>query len=233
MAQPEFPAGSIVRAFMKGDIHYTGEFISCDGQLITLRTMGPQGAIHRDCFSIRGYAFECWEDLKGMEGIAFLRLMDEDDDWCERSYFEKFSQRELEILFLEGDVRIRDDAAERLPQEKLTELILLQENYEAAVSAYKRITEAKYVRFLSDQPASNWALDEGQANALRTGFIDRYAAIEGSKAPQETAALDFPPPPSRKKGGLPPTYVEKQQRLKEAAKASAEQSEPKPWWKFW
>lgn len=237
MAQPDFPVGSVVRAFKKGRVDYVGEFLSCDGNLVTLRTMGPQGAIWRDSFHIKGYVFECWEDLKGVEGIAFLRLMDEDDDWCERSYFEKFEPRQLEILFLEGDVRIRDDAAERIPQERLVKLILEQDNFEAAQAALARITHEKYLRHLAAQTEDGWDLEDEEVSALRVEAMKRFQALEAARTPSkpgpEPEALVFPPPPSRKKGGLPPTYVEKQERRKteeRKAKKAAEKAKEKPWW---
>ncbi|MCC7522556.1 hypothetical protein IT407_02025 [Candidatus Uhrbacteria bacterium] len=244
MAQPDFPPGSVVRAFKDGEVHYVGEFISCDGQLMTLRTMGPLGAPWLDSFSIKGYAFECWEDLKGVEGVAFARLMDKDDDWCEHSFFEKFAQRELEILFLEGDVRVRDDAAKHIPAERLVELILKQDNYEAAYAALLCVTDEQHLRHLAGQTEDCWELDDDEAEALRVVAMKRYKDLEQARTPQdkfepgpEPEPLKFPTPSLRNKGELPPTYVEKQERLKAAEKARKkavrEKNDSKPWWKLW
>ena len=236
MSQPEFPANSVVQACRDGEVHFIGEFISCDGLRITLRIMGPRNARILESFELAGYELECWDDLKGEVGIAFLRLMDEDDDWCERDFFQKFEPRELEILFLDGDVRIRDDAAERIPEARLAELILEQDDHNAAVEALEHIKSEELLKRLAGTNERHWDLEDAEANDLRVRALRRYEAFQkpSEAADIETAEPVSRPPPQRKKGELPSTYIEKQERLKaSAAEADQAKERSRPWWKLW
>jgi hypothetical protein len=193
----EFEPGQAVRIRRKGAIICTGEFQSSDGERIMLRTIGTASMNKLESFELTGLHLECWPDLKGMEGVAFLRIMDEEDDWCENDFFQKFTQQQIETLHLEGDPAMRtcDALLACISLERLIELLPKQDDEDSVEEVLEKIGDVKKLRSLLK------GCDKWQCDVAEDLIQERIDALE-PKA-RKPAIEEDPPPPSKKRWWWP------------------------------